>query len=32
LRFGLAPWSFGFFMSPGSAVAKLGRSLLLEGA
>ncbi len=26
LRFGLAPWSFGFFMSPGSAVGELGRS------
>ena len=26
LRFGTAPWSFGFFMSPGSAVGELGRS------
>ncbi len=26
LRFGPAPWSFGFFMSPGSAVGELGRS------
>ena len=25
LRFGLVPWSFGFFMSPGSAVGELGR-------
>src|SRR6266567_9058456 len=26
LRFGPAPWSFGFFMSQGSAVGELGRS------
>src|SRR5438128_785703 len=25
LRLGLAPWSFGFFMSQGSAVCELGR-------
>ena len=26
LRFGPAPWSFGFFIRPGSAVAQLDRS------
>jgi len=25
LRFGLVPWSFGFFMNQGSAVGELGR-------
>ena len=30
LRFGTAPWSFGFFMSPGSTVGEPGRSLPLQ--